>query len=132
MIIVCIAKDFSKFSGLVTRLRRVHEVELIPAVTGASGLVQLRNKRVDLVIVDEQLDDMSGIEFVKQLVAVNPLANTAITGSMGDEDFHEATEGLGVLMQLPPRPGETDGEALLAVLAKITGLMQPASGKASS
>ena len=129
MIIVCIAKDFSKFSALVTGLRRAHEVELVPAVTGTSGLAQLKSKRVDLVIVDEQLDDMSGIEFVKQLVAVNPLANTAIIGSMEAEDFHEATEGLGVLMQLPPRPSETDAETLLAVLAKIAGLMQPASGR---
>ena len=129
MIIVCIAKDFSKFSALVTGLRRAHEVELVPAVTGTSGLAQLKSKRVDLVIVDEQLDDMSGIEFVKQLVAVNPLANTAIIGSMEAGDFHEATEGLGVLMQLPPRPSEADAEALLAVLAKIAGLMQPASGR---
>ena len=129
MIIVCIAKDFSKFSALVSGLRRAHDIELVPAVTGTSGLAQLQGKRVDLVIVDDQLDDMSGIEFVKRLVAVNPLVNTAIIGSMEPEDFHEATEGLGVLMQLPPRPGEADAEALLAVLAKIAGLMQPASGK---
>ena len=84
------------------------------------------------MIVDEQLDDMSGIEFVKQLVKVNPLANTAIVGSLEDEAFHEATEGLGVLMQLPAHPDEKDGEALLAVLAKIAILMQPVAPKAAS
>ena len=31
-----------------------------------------------------------------------------------------ATEGLGVLMQLPSHPSEKDAEALLAVLAKIS------------
>jgi len=130
--ILFVAKDFSRFSVLVSRLRREQDVELVPAATGASGLEQLKDKRLDLVIVDEQLDDMSGIEFVKQLVRFNPLANTAIVGSLADEDFHEATEGLGVLMQLPAHPGEKDGEALLAVLARIAVLMQPASPRAAS
>ena len=121
--IVFIAKDFSRFSDLVARLRREQAVELVPVSTGAAGLKQLKDKRPDLVIVDEELDDMSGIEFVKQLVMVNPLANTAIVGSLPEDEFHEATEGLGVLMQLPPRPREADAESLLAVLAKISGLI---------
>jgi len=122
--IVFVAKNFSRFSILVTRLRREQDVELVPVATGAAGLEQLKNKRLDLVIVDEQLDDMSGVDFVKQLVKVNPLANTAIVGSLPDAEFHEVTEGLGVLMQLPPQPGERDAEALLAVLSKIFGLLQ--------
>ena len=81
-------------------------IELAPTATGAAGLALLKGKLMDLVIVDEQLDDMSGIEFVKQLVKVNPLVNTTIVSSLADEEFHEATEGLGVLMQLPPHPGE--------------------------
>lgn len=132
MTIVFVAKNFSRFSILVTRLRREQDVELIPVATGAAGLAQLKGKPLDLVIVDEQLDDMSGIEFVKQLVKVNPLANTAIVGSLADEAFHEVTEGLGVLMQLPAQPAEQDAEALLAVLAKISGLMPTASGKEAS
>ena len=132
MTIVFIAKDFSRFSDLVARLRREQEVELVPVSTGNAGLKQLKDKRLDLVIVDEQLDDMSGIEFVKQLVMVNPLANTTIVSSLTDEDFHEATEGLGVLMQLPPHPGKKDAEDLLAILAKISLLLQPATPKATS
>ena len=123
--IVFVAKDFSRFAALVSRLRREQVVQLMPVATGAAGLKQLKGKPLDLVIVDEQLDDMSGIEFVKQLVTINPLANTTIVSSLAAEEFHEVTEGLGVLMQLPPHPGEKDAEALLTVLAKIGGLMQP-------
>ena len=123
LIIAFVAKDFSRFSLLVDRLRREQGVELVPAATGAAGLAQLQGRAVDLVIVDEQLDDMSGIDFVHQFVKVNPLANTAIVGSLPEAEFHEATEGLGVLMQLPPRPQEADAESLLAVLAKISGLI---------
>lgn len=131
MTIVFIAKDFSRFGPLVYRLRRDRRVELIPVVTGAAGLSQLRGKPIDLVIVDEQLEDMSGIEFVRQLVTVNPLANTAIVGALTEEDFHEATEGMGVLMQLPRQPTEQDAETLLGLMAKIAGLMQPATEQVS-
>lgn len=131
MTIVFIAKDFSRFGPLVYRLRRDRRVELIPVVTGAAGLSQLRGKPIDLVIVDEQLEDMSGIEFVRQLVTVNPLANTAIVGALTEEDFHEATEGMGVLMQLPRQPTEQEAETLLGLMAKIAGLMQPATEQVS-
>lgn len=131
MIIVFLAKDFSRFSALVDRLRREQDVELIPVSTGTAALTQLKDKPLDVVIVDEQLDDMSGIDFVKAFVAINPLANTAIVGSRDEEDFHEVTEGMGVLMQLPPHPGLKDAEALLAVLAKISGLMAPILTKVS-
>lgn len=113
------------------RLRRERHVELIPVVTGAAGLGQLRGKPIDLVIVDEQLEDMSGIEFVRRLITVNPLANTAIVGALTEENFHEATEGMGVLMQLPRQPTEQDAETLLALLAKISGLMQPLTVQAT-
>lgn len=106
-------------------------MELVPVATGAAGLEKLKGRPLDLVIVDEQLDDMSGLDFLRQFVAVNPLANTAIVGSQPHKAFHEVTEGLGVLMQLPLHPGKEDAEKLLAVLAKISGLLQPAATKAT-
>ncbi|MBU4297811.1 hypothetical protein KKG48_04575 [Patescibacteria group bacterium] len=125
MTILFVAKDFSRFSALVARLRREHEVKLVPAAPGVAGLEKFKGKPMDVVIVDEQLDDMSGIDFVKQLVMVNPMVNTAIVGDLSKKDFHEATEGMGVLMQLPLHPQERDAEALLAILEKISGLLQP-------
>ena len=77
----------------------------------------MQGKNTDLVIVDEQLDDMSGIEFVGRLVQVNPLVNTAIVGSLSDEDFHEATEGLGVLSRFRVRLAEFEGIRWLLQLA---------------
>ncbi len=125
MIVLFATKDISRFSELMDKLWHEQAIELAPAATGAAGIALLKGKLVDLVIVDEQLDDMSGIAFTKQLVKVNPLVNTAIVSTLTADEFHEATEGLGVLMQLPPQPTENDADALLAVLEKIGALMQP-------
>lgn len=131
MTIVVIATNFSRFGPLIDRLRREKHVELMPVVTGTAGLAHLRGRRVDLVIVDEQLEDMGGIEFGRQLVTVNPLANTALVGALAEDEFHEATEGLGVLLQLPRQPTGQDAETLLDLMAKISGLMQPATVQAA-
>jgi DNA-binding response OmpR family regulator len=125
LIVLITVKDFSRFAALVAKLRRAPDIELVPAATGAAGLTALKTKRIDLVIVDEQLDDMDGITFINQVVKVNPLVNTALVSGLTADEFHEATEGLGVLMQLPSHPRETDAEALLTVLEKIGALMQP-------
>ncbi len=124
LIVLFAAKNFSRFAALSARLGREQDIELAPAATGAAGLAELKTKRIDLVIVDEQLDDMSGIAFINQVVKTNPLVNTAIVSALTSDEFHEATEGLGVLMQLPPHPTETDAEMLISALKKIGALMQ--------
>lgn len=125
MIVLFVVKNIKKFSNFVAELQRQSPFELVPAATGAEGFSSLKGKQIDVVIVDEQLDDMSGIAFVKQLVKINPLVNTAIVGTLADHDFHEATEGLGVLMQLPVEPGEKEAKTLLGILEKIGVLLQP-------
>lgn len=47
LIIAFVAKDFSRFSLLVDRLRREQGVDLVPAATGAAGLAQLKGRAVE-------------------------------------------------------------------------------------
>ncbi len=92
------------------------------AVTGDQALKTIEKQAVDLVVTDERLGDMTGLNLIKRLLAVNPMINAAAVSSLSKEAFHEASEGLGILMQLPPRPDRADGERLMAHLNKILGL----------
>ena len=89
------------------------------ATSGNSALAAVKESAVDLIIIGEIVDDMTGLEFVRKLVAVNPLINCALASGLSAEDFHEATEGLGVLMQLPPAPSKEDAQRLLEHVKKI-------------
>lgn len=143
MTILLVANDFARFAVLAARLRQEQDIDVVSASNGSAAFEYLKaqtrvqltgetnaeDQAIDLVIVDEQLNDMAGIQFVKQLVMVNPLVNTVIVSALSAEDFHEATEGLGVLMRLPLQPKESDATELLAILAKIAGLMQPRAKK---
>ena len=92
------------------------------AASGDQALKTIGEQTVDLVVTDESLGDMTGLEFVKRLVAINPMINCAAVSSLSKEAYHEASEGLGILMQLPPKSGQADGERLMAHLNQILGL----------
>lgn len=94
------------------------------AASGGQALKTIGQHPVDLVVTDESVGDMSGLEFIERLVKVNPMINCAVVSALSDEAYHEASEGLGILMKLPPNPGEEDGQRLLAHLDQILGLGQ--------
>lgn len=100
---------------------------MLAAADVETAMGYVKQQPVDVVIADAELDGVTGIEFLQNLVKEKPLINTAVVSTLSAEDFHEATEGLGVLMQLPVRPLRHHAEDLLARLEKIAGLL--ATGK---
>lgn len=81
----------------------------------------------DLVIADEYIEDIDGINFVKKLVSVNPMTNCCIVSGLSAKEFHEATEGLGVLMQVPVNPDAGFAEKLLKNLKEVLSLLNKGS-----
>jgi two-component SAPR family response regulator len=109
------------FLGMVKALQENNRVELDRADSGGGALTVLKEKTADLVVVDEQLADMSGLAFAKELVVQNPMINCALVSSLSAADFHEASEGLGILAQLPPEPDASHAASLVDNLSAITG-----------
>jgi len=101
-------------SALETRDARTQYV-----LAGEKALAAISVEVFDLLVADEILTDMSGLELIKTVTAKYPLLNCALVSSLPPEEFHEATEGLGILMQLSPQPGTTEAEELLAHVNKI-------------
>ena len=112
-------EPFSEFAGV---LKQKDEVELSQAATGQEALEAISGNPVDLVVVNENIGDMTGIEFMKKLLMINPMINCAAVSSLSHEEFHEASEGLGVLMQLPVNPGEFEAKDLLKRIKNLKDL----------
>ena len=74
------------------------------------------------VVTDENLGDMTGLEFIKTVITQKPMVNCAAVSALLPEDFHEASEGLGILMQLPVRPGPEYAKELVEHLKSILDL----------
>ncbi|MBW1894774.1 MAG: response regulator [Deltaproteobacteria bacterium] len=85
-------------------------------------LTKVKSEKFDLIITGEELSDKKGLECIRMLVSQNPMLNCAAVSSLSHDDFHEASEGLGILMQLPVRPAIEDAEKLLEHLKTIINL----------
>ncbi|RLB79403.1 MAG: response regulator [Deltaproteobacteria bacterium] len=107
---------------LALAMEKHDDVELTWTESGQKALNMLSETSVDLVVTDEELGDMTGLEFAEQLLRVNPMINSAVLSSLPSDEFHEASEGLGVLAQLPLRPAKKDAEKLLKGLKNLKDL----------
>ncbi|MEJ2671347.1 MAG: response regulator [Deltaproteobacteria bacterium] len=102
-------------------LRSDPEVHLEYAASGAAALEAVRAGAPHLVIMDTGLPDTGPLPLVQKLLTVNAMVNTAVVSPLTETEFHEASEGLGVLSRLPDTPGESEAVELLAKLKKVLG-----------
>ena len=119
--IFIVTPDAEGFSELSREMSSEKDFDVTIAGSGTETLDLIRNKSVDLVVADEDLGDMTGLKFAEKLVHLNPLVNCALVSSLTPEEFHEVSEGLGILSQLPPRPSRESTEELMEKLLKIKG-----------
>ena len=111
------------FSGFASALLEHGDVDLSWAESGEKALDIASHTAIDLVVTDERLGDMSGLEFAGRLLSVNPMINCASVSHLSPENFHDASEGLGVMAQLPIQPGKEDAKSLLQRLRQLKNLM---------
>jgi len=97
------------------------EVRLDRAATEAEILSLVRDKCPHLVIFDSGTSEPDSLELVRKTISVNAMVNTAMVSSLSESDFHEKSEGLGILCALPPRPGAGDAAVLLQKLRAVLG-----------
>jgi len=109
------------FAKLATALQADDRVVFNQVDSGGDALAELQKAPVELVVADEQLPDMTGLSFAEKLVVQNPMINCALVSSLDEADFHEASEGLGILEKLSPNPDETQAGDLLQKLESIVG-----------
>ena len=110
-------------SLLASTLAAQDGVDLSWAQSGGKALEMIADTAFDLVVTDERLGDMTGLELAAKLISINPIINCAAVSSLSPEDFHEASEGLGLMDQLPLRPGREKADNLLQRLIDLKKLM---------
>jgi len=121
LLLVTPSKD--SLSLLASTLAAQDGVDLSWAQSGGKALDMIADTAFDLVVTDERLGDMTGLELAARLISINPMVNCAAVSSLSPEDFHEASEGLGLMDPLPPRPGKEEADNLLQRLIDLKKLM---------
>jgi len=121
--LLLVSQDKNKFKDLISALKGYEDVELEFSDSGEKTLAIISIKAVDLIVADEDLGDITGLELTRRLLKINAMINFAVVSNLSHDDFHEASEGLGIMTQLPGQPGEKDAESLIKTLKQIKGML---------
>ncbi len=106
-------QELEPFTRALTREERAR-VEIVES--GQAALARAGKGRTHLVVIDGDPGDMSDMDLVRRLLELDATINTALVSDLGEEDFHERYEGLGILRQLEPQPGPGQARELLELL----------------
>lgn len=93
------------------------EADIVSKVsTGDDTLKFLKDSKPDLIVIDENLSDYEPFRLITEILKINAMIHTAVMTSLPYDEFHEKSEGLGVLSAVSGDPGDNDAGALIEKL----------------
>jgi hypothetical protein len=119
MLILIATPRAAALSAFADALAQGTGAELRFADSWSNALATVKTLAPAFVVLDEGLTGGGPLDLARQLVMVNAMVNVAVVSSLSDEEFHEASEGLGILAPIPAAPTAQDGEALSKVFQKF-------------
>ena len=118
--IVFVSSKPASFSVLAQALQADTGIAVEWIASGEEALTLIKCAAPDLMILDGNPGKPLDFTLVRKIMQLNALINVVMVGRLPEKEFHDSAEGLGILMQLPPRPGLPEAEALLGRLTLIT------------
>ncbi len=119
MKIIVISPRKDELGDFAAGLEAKENIELLWAPSHDAGLDLVKTEKPEAVVLDAALSDIDGKDFLLELLQVDAMINTAVISPLKEADFHERTEGLGVLARLPFNPDGQDSGRLLKKLAAV-------------
>ena len=121
--VILLSKEESTLASIASVLMAQRRFQVICFSSAADVWAYLQSNKLDVAVVSDVLQDCTGLKFLKKLVVTNPFVNCALTSPLSTDEFHEATEGYGVFMQLPVNPSTQVAYEMIERLDKIFELV---------
>lgn len=121
MRLVLVSKRSNQLAEFVEALRQQNGVELLAAENGRQALEIVRENAPAAVIIDAEPTDAEPLQLVKDVLLENAMVHCVVGSPLSEDDFHEASEGLGVAAQLPKNPTAGDAQELVDILRGLVG-----------
>ena len=116
---IVVVNDVSAADPL-TRVCKQRGIETHVFDDPEAALEECRKNPPQLAIVEEQVGDMLGVNFIGALLTISWTANSILISNKDHDTVHEMTEGLGVLGSLTGYSDIEELNKLLDTFDKVT------------
>ena len=117
--ILLVTSQENNFTEFLDGLTGEETVKIVQAASSEEALAGLSANTPDLVIIDEIVDGTPGLKIARDILMKNAMLNQVLVSSLSPEEFHEASEGLGIMAQLPPKPEASQAKTVLKILGEM-------------
>jgi DNA-binding response OmpR family regulator len=107
------------FHTFMDALSRAADTKIEIAASADAALAAASETTPDLVVNDETVGGTPGLKIARSILMKNAMINQAVVSPLSPEDFHEASEGLGLMAQLSPTPDAEEARKLMEMLSKM-------------
>ena len=108
------------FEPILENLVENERIQVDWTPDAAATLARVKTARPDLLIVDARIEGRDGFDLCRKVLQMDAFMNMAAVSDLDDDEFHEASEGLGLVGRLPSRPAVADLERLLDLLDGVS------------
>ncbi|MDA8404619.1 MAG: hypothetical protein M0Z56_10570 [Desulfobacteraceae bacterium] len=109
------------FSELAAGFKSHGPISIAWADSTDTAQAAVSGKTVDLAVIDETVGNQPGLKIAASIIMKNAMVNQAVVSRLSPEAFHDASEGLGIMAQLPPKPDAGQSKMLMDKLKSLTG-----------
>lgn len=100
------------------------QTDIVTVRTAADAIEAAKMLRPQLVVIDDELGDLTAVALIRRLLGIDAMINTAVASAEAEDVFHEETEGLGILMKLSPLPTSAEAGRLVECLRQLQGCIE--------
>jgi DNA-binding NtrC family response regulator len=117
--IFLITSRSAQLKEFVQALDQYEKITVITMESIKKAVLAVEKQPPILIVVDDQVQNTTGLEIVRRLIEVNAFIQTAVMSGSNDHEFHNRSEGLGILSKLPLIPGKSDAQKLIKRLDQV-------------
>jgi DNA-binding response OmpR family regulator len=117
--ILIVTSEREKFTGFTDALAREGGFEIIRADSAETAVASVCETSPRLVVIDETVGGTPGLTIARSILMKNAMINQTVLSPLTPEEFHEASEGLGIMAQISPVPDAASAKLVMEILAKM-------------
>lgn len=119
MSILLVTPRAQALAAFTEALGRDSGLPVAHAATWDEALAAMKPAPPKFMVLDQGLAEGAPLELALKALMVNAMINLAVVSPLGEVEFHEASEGLGILAPIPLNPDAKDGAALAQVFRRF-------------